>query len=511
MVVPDLGELTGLGEALAPSMSQERWFTDKHRAVERVRISHRFWLRRDSPGLVIALARVEFAEGPPAAYQLVLALWPWDSGQDAEGGRWPVQARSSDGSVWAVGDALAEPELAQATVEGLASSGALQSGGSGKAAMRALHQGLPTPWPLPATSTSADHTHTTVLFGDQWMVKFFRRLWPGVSPEAELLEALDETGFTGIAQPLGVIEATGSDERSLGVVQRYLRNATDGFNLALTSLRDLYSDLLLDADGAVPMPDGVVRAVEEQGGSFARSATQIGELTAALHAALASLGGPERAARPFDRGDFDRIASDLVRQLDQLLDTGDERLEPLLVHESALRELADRVRRLKPEGLAIRIHGDYHLAQLLRTDGGWYVLDFEGRPALPMELRRRRMSALQDVAGMLRSFDYAATVALRQQTSREDATAATLEPYGWAWARSVRQHFLKSYLDSLSGKGVIPSDPRTVEAMLDCLEASQALYEVDYELRSRPEWVAIPLQGIARLVQLRQRPVEAQP
>jgi len=508
--VPRLAEMEGIEQALAGSLAQERWFADKQRKIHQLHLDRTFWLSREVPGLVIALVEADFEHGDSATYQMVLGIRPWDrhlppdlrSVSRRVGGA-DEAPEDEPPSAWAIYDAFADPSLGAAFLTALAESQTIDGDGSGQLRFRLLHPPLP---PLPSLEPNQmapkDQSQSTVLYGDDILIKVLRRVWPGVSPEVELLEALDAAGFTGIARPLGVVEANSGDVTiSLAVAQTYLRNGTDGFSLALTSLRDLYADLLIDADGAVPLPENCVKAVERQGSSFAGAAAQIGNLTAEMHLALAGLDGdPDLVARPLSGDDLQVIADDLDSRSEKLLRLDDPRLEPLAVHANALQDLARRVVGLTPAGSAIRIHGDYHLGQLLRTDAGWHALDFEGRPSLPISVRRRRATPLQDLAGMLRSFDYAATVALRQQVDSADVSAASLEPYGRAWSGLARDAFLGQYLATIGGTGILPADRSTIRLLLTCLQASQALYEVDYELRSRPEWVSIPLEGIARLL-----------
>lgn len=509
--VPRLSELVDIESALAASLSQERWFADKHRTVRKLKIERTFWLRRESPGLAIVLVEAQFQEGLSATYQLVLGLRAWDrhlaaslrdvarrvAASEAEAGA------SQRPPSWAIYDAFADPELGTEFLAALAQSAEVPGEPDGRLQFRLLHPPLPPLAALqPNLMAPKDQSQSTVLFGEQVLVKVLRRVWPGVSPEVELLEALDGAGFAGIARPLGLVEANSSGvTMSLAIAQSYLRNGTDGFSLALTSLRDLYGDLVMDADGAVPLPEDCVEAVEDQGSSFAGAAAQIGTLTANMHLALAGLrGDPDLIPRPLAAEDLHIIAADLDSRVETLLELDDLRLEPLAVRATALHELAHRVRGLTPSGSAIRIHGDFHLGQLLRSDAGWHALDFEGRPSLPIAVRRRKATPLQDLAGMLRSFDYAATVALRQQVDAGDVSAASLEPYGRAWSRLARQAFLDQYKALITPHGLLPEEPATVDLLLTALQASQALYEVDYELRSRPEWVSIPLEGIARLL-----------
>jgi maltokinase len=511
--VPRLSDMAGLEAVLAADLANERWFADKHRSVRQLRLERSFWIRRESPGMVVALVEVDFEEGPSATYQLVLGIRPWDRQLPSDirsvarrvlgsGNSGSEQAQPRSHS-WAVYDAFADKTLGAQYLRSLADGQTIADEGPGRLLFRLLHPPLPElPSLEPTHIGPKDQSQSTVLYGEDLLIKVLRRVWTGVSPEVELLEALDRVDFPGIARPLGVVESNSSGAiTSLAVAQTYLRNGTDGFSLALTSLRDLYGDLLLDADGAVPFPAQAIKAVERQGSSFAGAAIQIGTLTAAMHLALAGLeGDQDLVARPLTHDDLQIIADDLDARVEKLLGLEDPQLEPLAVRASALHRLAQQVAGLEPAGSAIRIHGDYHLGQLLRTDSGWHALDFEGRPSLPISVRRRKATPLQDLAGMLRSFDYAAAVALRQQVDSADISAASLEPYGRAWSTVARDAFMGRYLALISGSGLLPTEMSSINLMITCLQASQALYEVDYELRSRPDWVSIPLQGIARLL-----------
>jgi len=502
---PDLEQLQDLFSALPALLPEQRWFADKQRTPAGLRPVATFWLRRELPALALALVDVHFDSGPSARYQLWIGVRELaDDMADIPAGLRVVVSRPDSGLEYRAYDALADPAMGRYLIEWLRTGAPLISESGAELHVRALSGELPeldddfSSHPL-----SVQQSNSSVVFGEQLLLKVFRRIWSGVNPELELLEALARAGFAAIAQPWIALEATvGTESYSLGMVQTFLRNGTDGFTLALTSLRDLHGDLLPEADGSVPTPEECDSAVLEQGGSFLASAIQIGQLTAEMHQALARPGsGAPLAARELRTDDITRTAERIGNHLGEILLNSNPELEPLRVHRQGIRDLLERLERLRPSGLAIRIHGDYHLGQLLRTDAGWHVLDFEGRPAEPIEMRRARATPLRDVAGMLRSFDYAAAVALRQQADPDGATAGTLAPYGRAWARLMREGFLARYLEAVAGAGLVPHDSEDMLLLLSALELGQALYEVEYELRTRPEWLSIPLEGIARLLQ----------
>jgi maltokinase len=253
----------------------------------------------------------------------------------------------------------------------------------------------------------------------------------------------------------------------LAVVTEFLSGGVDGFQLALTSLRDLYDSKC---------------APEEAGGDFGPDAYRLGAITAELHVVSAVAFG----AAP---GDVDAWLRDMDAQL--------ARTSHPSLDSDAVRAIEQSLRDADT-GLAIRIHGDYHLGQVMRTDTGWYVLDFEGEPARPIEERRRPSSPLRDVAGMLRSFHYAAAVARREHG---DEGAARLAATGAAWEARNRAAFLDGYCGFEGIDALLPVRHRDRLHLLSAFELDKAVYEVGYEASHRPDWVGIPLSAVQRIVE----------
>ncbi|MDQ3946386.1 MAG: phosphotransferase [Actinomycetota bacterium] len=304
-----------------------------------------------------------------------------------------------------------------------------------------------------------EQSNTSLVYDDAVILKVFRRLADGPNPEVEVTEGLAEVGFTHVAEPLGSWRQEGRD---LAFAQRFLAGGTEGWALALTSLRELYAD---PCDPA------------EAGGDFGAEAHRLGEVTADLHIAL---------AQAFGRfpGSADHWADLMEDQVKRVL-SGD-------MAEGA-RRLVSRLRELDDPGPAIRVHGDYHLGQVMQTDSGWYVLDFEGEPARPLAERVRPTSPLKDVAGMLRSFGYAPAVAM--VTQEEDVTALAR-----AWEARNRASFLDGYMARAVDAAIVPEDPVARSAVVAAFELDKAVYEVAYEQAHRPDWVEIPTRALAQLV-----------
>jgi maltokinase len=248
--------------------------------------------------------------------------------------------------------------------------------------------------------------------------------------------------------------------------------------MSLTSLRDLFAVHetqpipIISADVGPPPVDP-----STAGGDFSAEAKRLGEMTAELHVALAAA--------------FGRTAGDAVAwasAMDERLDATEHRE----LDRAAARARFEALRALADPGPAIRVHGDYHLGQVMRTDSGWFVLDFEGEPARPLEERRRPSSPVKDVAGMLRSFHYASMVAMAERDEEHRSEAS-------AWEQRNRDAFLAGYLPRARAGGVVPADDATVRWLLAAFETEKAVYEVGYEQAHRPDWMRIPLAALRRL------------
>ncbi len=300
---------------------------------------------------------------------------------------------------------------------------------------------------------AVEQSNSSLVIDERCIFKVFRRPQPGPNPDVELPEALSAAGFEHVPASLGVLRRGGMD---LLVAREFLGDATEGWQLALTSLRDLF------AAGGDPA---------ERGGDFAPEAGRLGEVTAQMHLALARLFG----IAEMDPGEW---ADDLMAKL------GDE---PEL---AGARPRYEALRRVKSPGMAIRVHGDYHLGQTMRATTGWYVLDFEGEPAVPLEERRLPRSPLRDVAGMLRSFHYAAEVARREQGEHGDLEAQ--KELAALWRSRVTDAFVDAYLGNEGIAELLPGAD-DFEVVLAAALAGKAVYEVAYERAYRPSWVDIPL------------------
>ena len=463
---------TALAPQLAEYLPRQRWFGAKDRTIDFVRIRSTDVLSPagEWPALLRVDAEVHLEGDDDARYQVLLGLRPTGFDVDFLSGHETAVLGEFDTAQGTalVYDALLDSELSLLLLKVVAPD---------RVAERVRPLG-------------AEQSNTSLVYDDSMILKVFRRLTVGLNPEVEVIETLAKVGFTAVPEPLG---AWRQDDSDLAFLQRFLAGATDGWHMALTSLRELFAEYNMGTKpppteaigvGAAAVPLEATDPAEARG-DFAAEAERIGEVTAEMHLAMARGFGCAKV-KGADWADA------MEEQVERVLGAGDGALR------DGARRIIARLREIPDPGPAIRVHGDYHLAQVLRTDTGWFVLDFEGEPARPLEERTRPSSPLKDVAGMLRSLSYAPAVALSYQ--EDDMTAA-----GRAWEQRNRECFLAGYLrkaqhdpDSTQ-EPILPTDPAIRSAVLSAFELDKALYEVAYERANRPDWARIPLDAVRRL------------
>jgi maltokinase len=440
-------------------LPQQRWFGAKGRQVESVGIISDHTVIDGDPALRHLLVEVDLGEDVET-YQLLL-------GRRSEIPERLAHAVIGHEGDLALYDATHDNELTQVLLQLID----VEADESGLAFRKMPAADLHVE--LTGIVMGAEQSNTSIVFGEDYILKLFRKVAPGINPDLEITRALAQTGCTAIAPPLGWIETpwpTGLDAgepTTLGLLQPFLRSASEGWQLAVTSIRDLYAEADLHAD--------------EVGGDFAGESERLGAATAEVHALMREV----LESRVADEAESRATA----KQMTERLDAACEIVPELAPYADGIRAVYDAVASL-PAGVPIqRIHGDYHLGQVLRTDTGWVLIDFEGEPARPLAERRALMSPLRDVAGMLRSFDYAARHLLAEQRVNPG-----LEYRAGEWAERNRDAFCLGY------GGAVGKDPREDAVLLRAFEIDKAVYEVVYETRHRPGWLAIPLGSIERLV-----------
>ncbi len=315
---------------------------------------------------------------------------------------------------------------------------------------------------------TGEQSNTSLVFGESAIFKVFRRVTPGPNPDLEVASALAQLGSSHIAEPFGWVETRMDGATTvLAILSRYLRAASDGWSLAATSVRDLYAT-----------EEGTRAA--EAGGDFAGEAERLGAASAQVHRDLANAFGHSELEPEAIR--------ELAEQMYRRFDIATAAVPELSRYADKVGDAYSHLAKLIEPIPAQRVHGDYHLGQVMRTQTGWVVLDFEGEPASPLAQRRARSSPLRDVAGMLRSFDYAAR---HQLLTHPDA--ASLAAKASDWVRRNSNAFCAGY----AAAGGL--DPAENSVLLRAMLLDKAVYEVIYEARNRPTWIPIPLESIAEL------------
>ena len=314
-----------------------------------------------------------------------------------------------------------------------------------------------------------EHSNSSVVFDEARILKLFRRVEEGPNPDVAITRELARRGSQHVLAPLAELHRDGTD---LAVLREFLVGATEGWALAGTSVRDVLASRL---------------APGEAGGDLAHDMERLGVVLGELHADMASIWGD----RP---GDAAGWIAQMEEQLAAVADSGADHLPPGI----DTSEISARYRSLAAQpdpGLEIRIHGDLHLAQVLRVDDGWRVLDFEGEPARRRDDRFTTSSPLRDVAGIMRSLHYVATTQLADWEG-----GAELVELAAAWETRNREAFLRGYYGVEAAVALLPAAPAARDAVLGVFELDKAVYELAYELAYRPEQAYIPAEGIARLL-----------
>ncbi|GAB4389934.1 MAG: maltose alpha-D-glucosyltransferase [Thermodesulfovibrionales bacterium] len=381
--------------------------------------------------------------------------------------------------------------------------------------------------PMASKALKAEQSNTSVLYGNAFFLKIYRRVYEGVNPDAELTRFITtRTDFRNIPPYAGAIEYRkhGSEPRVIALLQGYVASEGDAWRHMLGAVDRYFERVMVHKAqaGAIPeLPQSLVGQdfssipplMEElMGGHFTEMAGLLGRRTGELHLALASSRGdpnfdPEPFSLLYQRSAYQSMRS-LARRVLMSVRKGQRRL-PEALQEEVSRVLAlepkiiSRLKRIlqrKFSASKMRVHGDYHLGQVLYTGKDFIIIDFEGEPARPLSERRLKRSPLVDVAGMIRSFHYAAYTALFQHAAMGKAGLAELEPWVEPWHYYMSGVFFDSYARTVGGAGIIPGDSEELEALLDCFLLEKAVYELGYELNNRPDWLVIPIKGIQRIM-----------
>jgi maltose alpha-D-glucosyltransferase/alpha-amylase len=495
---------------LPPYLRGQRWFGGKARRVEAVRFADWGALSAAPAQAFLTLAEVHFEDGGADLYCLPLAISTEGAAAHVlQSMRSRVLARLTglDGEAL-LHDALADDHACAALLGSIAEGRetALTEGrvrAFTTAAYTAL-RGRPEDL-LPVALGPETSSNSLVMFGQRLLLKLFRRLEAGTNPDFEVGRYLTEaTDFDHLPKTAGAIEyhSPRGQHVTLAILQALVRNQGDGWGHALGELARYFERAAGSGEGPTVGP-------------YLEAAATLGRRTAELHCALATAtADPAFAPEPMTAADVAALAEEIQVQGRRALEGMRESLRrlPEAVAPAARQFLdeAPAVLRqwaeapgVRPGAMKIRCHGDYHLGQVLWADNDFVILDFEGEPTRTVEERRAKQSPLKDVAGMLRSFDYAAYAGLFAFTRDRPDDFARLAPWAELWRQHVSAAFLRAYRATAAGAGFLPADAAQSEALLSAFLLAKVLYELTYELNNRPDWVGTPLRGILSLMEAR--------
>jgi starch synthase (maltosyl-transferring) len=485
--------VTTAGRALGQFLPNQRWFAGKARTIASAGLVDWAPMGPRPRDPLLAIASVEYADGGRDLYQTPLAIL-----RDMEAPA-PLSGAGTiarlDGSP--VVDALEDDAACRTILDAMLEGRSLKMH-RGRARATAYRREV-NPGGLDIRRSTSEQSNSCVMFGGRFVLKILRRLEPGPNPELEVLQYLSTRGVTFVP-PLTaslVYEAGGEEPLSLALVQGFVRNSGSGWDRAVDDVRRFTRRDAPDTEPSI---------------AFLDPAATLGRRTAELHLALAGNDAdpafrPERATSEHAaalvaqlHGDLERALTPLAERLEAIPRPARDRARAVLDARDDIHGLIATFAAAPPGSLRTRVHGDYHLGQVLVVGQDFVVIDFEGEPARPLEERRRKHPPLKDVAGMLRSFSYAAYATMLEEARSQPDQVHRLEAAAQVWLGSVSAAFVTAYRQTTQGTSLVPDDDRGFAQWLDAFLLEKALYELQYEMGSRPSWVGIPLMGILRIV-----------
>jgi maltose alpha-D-glucosyltransferase/alpha-amylase len=511
-----------LTRALQDFLPQQRWFGGKTEIIQAVHI--RDWGRVPDSSAAIVIAGIEYQRGAADVYCLPISLALGEAAANLQE-KYPaavlcsVLVGDNPGTLY---DSTYDEEACQAFLSLIRrkSAVALSLGQLQVESGKALIGYRKPRGGFKVHRSKAEQSNSSILFGNRFILKLFRKLGEGSNPDCEIGRFLTEqVGFDGIPPYGGSIEYVRAEApvTTLAMLQGFVENQGDGWQWTLDELRRYFErcsarerlPIFGDSTSYLDLCEKELPAAAiEQVGIYYDSATALGRKTAEMHMALgSSTSDPPFSPESFTARDagmlsaefsehaisvFDTLKDNLARLPDELLETASLVLS---LRRKVLSRFTD-LSLLEVECLKIRVHGDYHLGQVLRVANDYVILDFEGEPARSIEERRAKQLALKDIAGMLRSFSYAAHASLFAYAARGPDEADPLNPCARCWEQVVSAAFLRSYRSVASEASFLPKQGTAFRRLLEAFLLDKALYELRYELNNRPTWVGIPLSGI---------------
>jgi maltose alpha-D-glucosyltransferase/alpha-amylase len=525
-----------LEDVLAAYIRPKRWFGGKARLIKQARIREWLPLPNDSTDAVLVFLEMAYVDGESETYVLLLG-YRRGPGVAALLQQRPEAAIARikiarDGEEGFLLDAVADFDFCRSLLR-LIEQRRRGKGRGGELVARPtkflgqLLQG--SRQSLTPKIQRAEQSNTSIVYGDKLILKLFRRLPEGINPDLQIGLYLTEKGFAHIPPVAGYIEyrQRRNPSRTIGLLQAYVPNQGDAWDYTL-NLLDRYLEGIITlgiAREPAPVPvesliqltqEGLPGETMEMAGYYPTAAQILGQRTAQLHLALAEHTddpdfAPIKFTKLYQRSLYQSMRTTCRRNLallrrrqDHLPEDARQEAAALAERESEILAVFKRLVDVRISALRTRVHGDYHLGQVLVTGKDFVIIDFEGEPARPVSERLIKRSPLRDVAGMLRSFHYAACTALRATESRgwvQPENRAVLATWGEYWFKWIGATFLRAYLLEIGHDASLPASREERRVLLESYLLEKALYELGYELNNRPDWVGIPITGISHVLE----------
>jgi maltose alpha-D-glucosyltransferase/alpha-amylase len=505
-------------DLLGPFLQRQRWFGAKTRMLRAARFRDWGLLRRSPQPLFLTIVDAEFEDGGSERYFLPLTICPAaDVRALQERDANAILASITGARKGVLFDGWLDDRFARQLLEAIerreqvkARHGSLRTRQT-PAFAEARGEGALAP-----RRARSEQSNTSLIFGDRLILKLLRRVEPGINPDFEIgLHLTTKVHFDRAPAIAGAIEldVPGEDPWTLAVLQQFVESQADGWTHATEEARRFFETVenrqlrppnLPRVSYGELMMMSVPAAAADAIGGYLSLAGKLGRRTGELHLFLAAdASDPAFAPEPFTADDLRALSVDAAGQAQAALAALERHQElgrELLAKRELLLERIHQRRPLEFSSSKIRVHGDYHLGQVLWAEGDFYLLDFEGEPARPLSERRMKQSPLKDVAGMVRSFGYAAYAGLFAHTASRPASRDLLAAWAPVWETWTAATFLRGYFDTVEPARFVPQEPAQRDALLRLFVLDKALYELNYELNNRPDWVRIPLAGIMELL-----------
>jgi maltose alpha-D-glucosyltransferase/alpha-amylase len=511
---------TVLEQTFLPAwLMDRRWFAGKAHTIRDVTISDVFPVGPEAPNARIVFVDVAYEDVRPEVYLVPMQV---TSGSEArrliaEAPR-SVIARLNQGNEDCVlHDAMESNEFRTALLSLIRDRACISASAGKLSGVQGLafnEIGGDDPEELKARVHSVDQSNSSIMYGDRFFMKLYRKLEDGLNPDAELTSFLSERGkFEHVPAYCGSLEFQRSrgEPRVLGLLVSQIAHGSEAWKYTVDSAGRFFERVLERRPTTAPGEDR--KLLEELiGGVLPERARLLGIRTGEMHLALASDNSdpafcPEPITSLYRRSLYQsmramtrRMSLLAHKMLDELPEQFRGEIREVLNSEHEILAQQGELLNTRIEAVRTRVHGDYHLGQVLYTGKDFIVLDFEGEPARSLGERRMKRPPLRDVAGMMRSFHYAAYSALWQRKTFRTEDVILLEPWAETWAQWVAELFLKTYQETVAGAPFIPADQRAADVLLKALLLEKATYEVVYELNNRPDWVVLPIRGIQGLL-----------